>query len=114
MSTQKSSSSSSTPRPPRSPGVTRYGRTGGESADFHSGPIAAKATRATVLRARRNIHRINHCGRCDARLVGGRCPSCGYDPGNDGDLVDDEDGEHGYSDDAGLLGDDLNRRGRLH
>ena len=28
--------------------------------------------------------------------------------------VDDEDGEHGYSDDAGLLGDDLNRRGRLH
>lgn len=106
MRTRKSSSS-----PPRPAGVTRFGRTGGQSTDFHSGPITAKAaTKAIVLRVRRNLHRAGHCGRCDARLVGGKCPSCGYDPRYDGDLDDDEDG---YSDDADLLGDDLNRRGRF-
>lgn len=101
--------------PPRSPGVNRYGRSGLDSAQFHTGPITKKAaTRAIVLRVRRNIHRAGHCGRCDARLVGGKCPSCGYDPRYDGDLVDDEDGERDSDSGRGdVLGDDLNRRGRF-
>lgn len=112
MSNRSSSSSgsSSSPRPPRSPGISRYGRSGLDAQQFHSGPIAAKAAaKAIVLRVRRKLHRHGHCGRCDARLVGGKCPSCGYDPRHDGDLDDDE---HDI-DDVGLLGDDLNRRGRF-
>lgn len=111
-------SSPSSPRPPRALGISRYGRSGGESTDFHSGPITAKA--ATVTRARSRLHRANHCEvcdrrlirgkcpttieprmlnvrrrghcfRCDSRLVGGKCPSCGYDLRDDGDFDDEDD-----------------------
>jgi len=141
---RKTTSSSSSPSsPPRSAGVDRYGRSGGESTDFHSGPITTKASavkqRAIVLRVRRKLHRAGHCEvcdaklingqcptsiksrardlnrrghcpRCDSRLVGGKCPSCGADPRFD---FDDEDDDHGHLDDVGLLGDDLQRRGRF-
>lgn len=101
--------SSSSPRPPRSAGISRFGRSGLESQDFHSGPVTTKAaTPASVRRARYNLHRVNHCSRCDSRLIRGCCPSCGHDPD-----LDDDDERDAYIDDGGLPGDDLHRRGRF-
>lgn len=44
----------------------------------------------TSIKSRaRNLNRAGHCRRCDSRLVGGKCPSCGYDARNDGDFDDE-------------------------
>lgn len=82
-----SPSSPSSSSSPRAPGVNRYGRSGLDSQQFHTGPIASKAAavKTSAMRARRQIHRHGHCPRCDARLVGGKCPSCGADPRYDFD-----------------------------
>ena len=94
----------------RAPGVNRFGRSGLESPRFHTGPVATKAAaiQASAQRARANLRRASSCPRCDHRLSAGRCPSCRYDPRD----FDDRDNP-GYVDDSGLLGDDLNRRGRF-
>jgi len=78
--------SSSPVSPPRSPGVNRFGHTGLESESFHTGITKKAAISASAARARHNLHRAGHCGRCDARLVAEKCPSCGYDRRHDGDL----------------------------
>lgn len=64
------SPSPSSPRPPHAAGISRYGRSGGESTDFHSGPVLVLKTSDSASR---------RCKRCSHRLVAGRCPSCGLD-----------------------------------
>jgi hypothetical protein len=88
-------SSSLLSSPPRALGVDKYGRSGLDAQQFHSGPIAKKTV--LVLKTnnpprvrRRNLHRANHCGRCDSRLISGQCPSCGLDDPDEGLLGDRE------------------------
>jgi hypothetical protein len=92
--------SSSSGAPPRSAGIDRFGRSGLESSSFHTGITKKAAIKAIVLRVRRNIHCVNHCPRCDHRLVAQRCPSCDFDSRDD--VIDDDD-----------AGDDLDDTGRF-
>ena len=100
------SSSSSSSSPPRAAGVNRYGRSGLDSAQFHTGPIA-KTTVPLVLKT---DHPPRRCARCNhSPLIGSRCASCGLDHRDerrhrprrlDNSLGDDLDNA-----DEGLLGD---------
>jgi len=96
---RKTTSSSPSPRAPRPAGVNRYGRSGLDAQQFHSGPITAKASAisSSAMRARRMIHRAGHCPRCDHRLVAKRCPSCSFDSRDD--LADPDEGLLGNRED---------------
>ena len=58
--------------PPRAPGISRYGRSGLDSQQFHTGPIAK-----TLVLKTNHPHRCKRCNH--APLIDARCPSCGYD-----------------------------------
>lgn len=62
---------SSSPRPSRAPGISRFGRSGLDSPSFHTGKV-------TVLKA--DADKPHRCKRCNrSPLIGSRCASCGYD-----------------------------------
>lgn len=100
MRVRKRLSSSS----PRSPGIDRFGHSGLDSPQFHTGKVL-------VLKTNNPLRRRRRCGH--APLIDARCFSCGLDHRSYQLARDHRHRQDHHLDDDDSLGDDLDRRGRF-
>jgi hypothetical protein len=100
MRLRKTTSSSSPSSTPRAPGVNRYGRSGLDAQQFHSGPTAK-----TLVLKTDNPRRCKRCNH--APLISSRCPSCGLDHRAHQLARNHRRHRQDHIDDSALLGDDL-------